>query len=431
MRCHTAYIASLFAWAFVSPVSANNELSFEWDWALSYETAKQRDTNFIVAQVDSHASLDALLDVQMNYQNISGLFTLYSQGLYLNEKGNSEWGSEANNQLLVRELAWQGEWQVSDTTLDVSLGKLRVDWGVGYGYRLLDLFKPYRQNPVGLVAEEGAGVFSISHYDIAGEWTLIATDSGWGQQDRSALDKAAEQQGFGVRRYALVDDTEYQWIGYYDDVRRGLLGASAITVWDESIAMHSSLLWQKQSVGYQIRDQLDQPVSVEKQGSAFQALVGLNWANQGGHNVIAEYWYDSRAWSKSEWSKAISRGEVLLQSPATRPIASSYAQGFQHANIVQHNLMLHWRWDIEAWSVWRGEVSMGWLSDVMPTLDVMLSPQDGGVIVTQWVNYQWIDSGDQSVELEVAARFLSGDDQSAYAQINDKYMIVFNVKGRF
>ncbi|MDG2898519.1 hypothetical protein P7M61_29275, partial [Vibrio parahaemolyticus] len=190
-------------------------------------------------------------------------------------------------------------------------GKLRVDWGVGYGYRPLDLFKPYRQNPVGLVAEEGAGVFSLSHYDMAGEWTVIATDSSWGQQDQSALDQAAEQQGVGIRRYALVGDTEYQLIGYYDDVRRGLLGASAIAVWDESIAMHGSMLWQKQSVGYQVQqDDLYQPVSVEEQGCAFQALVGVNWANQAGHNVIAEYWYDSRAWSKSEWQQAIERGEL-------------------------------------------------------------------------------------------------------------------------
>ncbi len=420
----------------VAPVAANDDLSFEWDWAVSYETAKLRDSAFMDAQGSARDSLNALLDVQVNYQNISGLFTLYSQGLYLNQQGEHEWWGEADNQLLIRELAWQGEWQVGDTTLDVSAGKLRVDWGVGYGYRPLDLFKPYRQNPVGLVAEEGAGVFSLSYYDMSGVWTAIATDSSWGLQDQSALDQAAEQRGFGIRRYALVGDTEYQLIGYYDDVRRGLLGASAIAVLDESLAMHSSLLWQKQSVGYQFKNEGQpsgryQPVTVEEQGSAFQALVGLNWANQAGHNLIAEYWYDSRAWSKSQWEQAIARGEWLSQSSDTTLLATSYAQGFQHANIVQHNLMLHWRWDLEAWTAWRGRADLEWLSDITPTLDVMYSPQDGGVIVTQWLNYQWIDTGDQSVEVEVAARFLTGDDHSAYAQINDKNMIVFNIKGKF
>lgn len=143
----------------VAPVAASDELTFEWDWAVSYETAKLRDSAFMEAQGSARDSLNALLDVQVNYQNISGLFTLYSQGLYLNPQCEHEWWGEADNQLLIRELAWQGEWQVGDTTLDVSAGKLRVDWGVGYGYRPLDLFKPYRQNPVGLVAEEGRVCF--------------------------------------------------------------------------------------------------------------------------------------------------------------------------------------------------------------------------------------------------------------------------------
>ncbi len=155
--------------------------------------------------------------------------------------------------------------------------------------------------------------------------------------------------------------------------------------------------------------------------------------------MIAEYWYDSRAWSKSEWQQAIERGELLSQIPdpnnsllaSSALLATSYAQGFQHANIVQHNVMLHWSWDVEAWAAWNGKADMGWLSDITPTLDVMLSLQDGGVIVTHWLNYQWIDTGDQSVEVEVAARFLTGDDQSTYAQINDKHMIVFNIKGKF
>lgn len=193
----------------VAPVAANDELSFEWDWAVSYETAKQRDSAFMEAQGSARDSLNALLDVQVNYQNISGLFTLYSQGLYLNQQGEHEWWGEADNQLLVRELAWQGEWQVGDTTLDVSAGKLRVDWGVGYGYRPLDLFKPYRQNPVGLVAEEGAGVFSLSYYDMSGVWTAIATDSSWGQQEQSALDRPRSSVGLGfaVMRWWAIRST--------------------------------------------------------------------------------------------------------------------------------------------------------------------------------------------------------------------------------
>ncbi len=409
---------------------ASEELTFEWDWTLGYQTTEQRNTAFFIGESGHQDAVNALLDVQVNYDSWVGLFALYSRDLYVYQHGESQWWSQADHQFLVRELAWLGEWHLGDTTLDVSLGKLRVDWGVGYGYRVLDLFKPYRQNPVGIVAEEGAGVMSISHYDESGEWTFIATDSSWGQMELSNLDQAAEQQGFGVRRYILVDDNEYQWIGYYDNVRRGLVGGSVVTILDESTSVHSSALWQKHSVGYQIHDQY-QPVSVVEQDDAFQALLGINWANQTGHNIIAEYWYDSRAWSRSQWQQAINHGDELTSSPDTSSLANSYAQGFQHSNLVQHNLMFHWRWDLETWVASQSSVDLNWMSRLQPSLDVMVAAQDGGAMITPRMNYQWLDTGDQSAEVEVAARFLTGDSQSAYAQINDKTMIVLNIKGKF
>jgi len=415
---------------FADTVVASDDLTFEWDWTLAYQTTEQRDTAFLDRKSGHQDSLNTLLDVQANYHNWVGLFALYSRNLYSSQQGEQQWWSETDHQFLVRELAWLGEWQVGDTTLDVSLGKLRVDWGVGYGYRVLDLFKPYRQNPVGIVAEEGAGILSISHYDMSGEWTFIATDSSWGQQDQSKLDRATKQQGVGVRRYLLVDDSEYQWIGYYDNVRRGLLGGSMVTILDESISVHSSVLWQKRSVGYQFNN-LYQPVSLTEQEHAFQTLVGINWANQIGHNVIAEYWYDSRAWSSSQWQQAITRGNELSGMPDTSTLANSYAQGFQHSNLVQHNVMIHWRWDLETWTARRSSIDLNWMRQLEPSLDIMIAVQDGGAIITPRMNYQWIDTGEQSAEVEVAARFLTGDSQSAYAQLNDKTMIVLNIKGKF
>ncbi|HAS8134015.1 TPA: hypothetical protein I7667_24510, partial [Vibrio vulnificus] len=77
--------------------------------------------------------------------------------------------------------------------------------------------------------------------------------------------------------------------------------------------------------------------------------VGVNWASESGHSLLAEYWYDSRAWSKRQWQQAMDRARMLTQQPNTEPLAASYAQGFEHANLVQHNLMLHWSWDSNAW----------------------------------------------------------------------------------
>nr|WP_172566147.1 hypothetical protein [Vibrio navarrensis] len=410
-------------------------LSTAWDWALSYETAKPRESAFVEAQTSHSAAVNGMLDLQLDYACEYGvwtsLWTLYSQDLYLDDGHQSAWWQERDSDLIVRELAWQGEWTIYGLPLDVSVGKLRLDWGVGYGYRPLDLFRPYRQNPISLVAEEGTGVVSLSHFDLDGEWTWLATDSSWTHATQTALDKASEQRGSGIRRYWLNEQSEYQWIGYYDDVRRGLLAASLRSVWSDSLAWHVSTVWQRQSVGYQFPTTTYTAPYVAEQGHALQALVGLNWASQDGHNLIGEYWYDSRSWSHDEWQQALERAESLKMAAQTAGLAASYQQGFQHANLVQHNLMLHWSWDLQAWLMWNDLAGPTWLSDITPTLDLLFSPQDGGVIATQWLRYQWIDTGAQSVEVEFAARFLTGNGDSVYAHLPDQHMMVFNLKGRF
>jgi hypothetical protein len=112
-------------------------------------------------------------------------------------------------------------------------------------------------------------------------------------------------------------------------------------------------------------------------------------------------------------------------------LSASYAQGFQHSNIVQHNVMLHWSLNSTAWSQWGWSQKINWIQHVTPTFDLLYSPQDNGIIATQWLNYEWIDTGSASLDLELAARFLTGKSNSAYANLPDKHMILLNLKGRF
>ncbi len=439
----------------------DQEVTLAWDWQISADTTQSRETPFSLQSKHSYQSVNALLDLEVGYENWLGLFAIKGNDLYSHSShftsidSNSTYGASQTDfeaEFIIRELFWQGEWDLStdwlgDHYLDVTLGKVRLDWGVGYGYRPLDVIKPYRRNPVGIVAEEGAGVFSLSSFDGLGEWTLIYSDSSWTSHDSDSqytneLEQQSEQQGFGIRRYGLVGEHEYQWLAYYDDVRHGLLGASVVSVLDLAWEFHGSAVYQRHSLGYQqpkTQPNNLQPVTLSEKDEAYQALVGLTWANEIGNSIILEYWFDSRAWSGSEWKEAINSATLLKSNPATTTLAGSYAQGYQHANIVQHNLMFHWTLDSTAWAhifsdgmneTPQGD-SWGWLSNVTPTLDVLISPEDGGFIVTQWINYQMVDSGSSSVDLELAARFLAGKGDSAYANLPDSHIFILNIKGRF
>ncbi|MDC5855413.1 hypothetical protein [Vibrio europaeus] len=408
-----------------APVAAD-EVSFDWDYTLSANTAQHRDSALLGKSSDSSSeTVDALIDLQLEGYGLTGLIAAKGNQVYSSDSSESYKG-----ELIIQELFWQGITELFDASIDFTLGKVRLDWGVGYGYRPLDVFKPYRRNPVGIQVEEGTGVAMASYFDMSGEWSLVYSDSSWTQQDGSQLEQASEQQGIGLRRYVLSGDSEWQGLAYYDDVRQGLFGGSFVTVLSDAWSLHSSALYQRKYLSY-VQGESHAPVSLAEQTDAVQALVGLNWANAVGNNIILEYWYDSRSWSQSEWNKAFERVASLSNNHSLKPLASSYAQGLNNANLVQHNVMFHWSLDSSSWSQWSWSNEFLWLNKLTPTFDLLYSPKDQGVIATQWLDYRVYDSGSASFSAELAARFMTGDSESVYANLSDKRMIFINLKGKF
>lgn len=408
--------------------STVNAQSFELDWdsTLSLSSAQHRHSDLLgEPQRQSTDTVDAVIDVQFEGYGVTALVAAKGSQVYSSDPTQSYKG-----ELIVQELFWQGGTELFSLPVDVTLGKVRLDWGVGYGYRPLDLFKPYRRNPVGIQVEEGTGTAMASYFDLAGEWSVFYTDSSWTKQQGSELEQASEQQGVGLRRYVLSGDNEWQALAYYDDVRHGVLAGSVVTVFDDAWSMHGSAVYQNRYLGYQ-QGGFISPVTLAKQSDGYQALLGLNWANATGHNVIVEYWFDSRSWSESDWKQAYQRVDTLNATNALAPLASSYAQGLSQVNLVQHNLMFHWTMNATAWSQWPLTQQQLWLDNLTPTFDLLYSPQDQGVIATQWLEYQVYDSGAASLSAELAARFMTGSRDSLYANLPDKRMIFLNLKGKF
>lgn len=398
-----------------------------WDWMVSVDHNESRDSLYFPEGQDSQwQSVNALLDVELRYDQWLGVLAVKGNDLY-----SSQPGVDSDVEWVIRELFWQGTTSAWGADLDITLGKVRVDWGVGYGYRPLDIIKPYRRNPVGIQVEEGAGVATVSHFDYDSEWTLIYADSSWVSQQGYELETKNEQQGVGVRRYGLLGDSEWQGIAYYDDVRRGLLGGSWVTVLDDAWELHTSAAYQKEYFSFALPESLSEPVRLEKKDDGLQALIGLTWAHESGQSVVLEYWYDSRSWSKAQWRQAYQQAQLLKASGMPDGLRYAYAQPFQHANLVSHNVMFHWTLDPVAWQHWDWSRNVYWLQDLTPTFDVLVSPQDHGVIATQWLTYSVVDTGGVQFEVEVAARFLTGDKQSVYRNLPDKRMILLNLKGRY
>lgn len=419
---HFAFVISL---CLASRFSFAAEPTFQWDWIVSAATSKQQ-TSLLFGEPEKNNSysVDGLLDVQIDWNKWTGLMAANGLSVVSNNDGQSFDGD-----LIVQELFWQGSIGIA-APADVTLGKMRLDWGVGYGYRPLDIFKPYRRNPIGIQVEEGAGTALVSYFDAKGEWSIVYTDSSWTQQEGNEVEERTQQQGIGVRRYALIGDSEWQAIAYYDDVRNGLIAGSLVTVLDHSWELHASTVLQKKHISVQ-QSSIDSPAEVVKADESYQILTGINWASGGGHNIIVEYWYDGRSWGAEEWSQAYDRVGELNQKVLRQEMSGSYARGLYLPNLVKHNVMLHWALDSSGWSHFDWSRNVLWLENVEPKFDLLYSPEDGGLIATQWVDYQVHDSGEAAFSVELAARFFTGESRSLYANLADKHMILLNLKGKF
>ncbi|MEJ2764708.1 hypothetical protein VV869_12195 [Photobacterium sp. MCCC 1A19761] len=403
-------------------------VAVQWDWITSVEHRETQASEFFPQEpVGDEQSIHALLDVELRDGNWMGSFAVKGDDLY-----NSDQQVDSESQWLVRELFWQGP--IADSDWDLTLGKVRLGWGVGYGYRPLDIITPYPRHPVGIQVEEGAGVASVSMFDQAGEWTMLYADTAWVSQDRSEL--AEDQRGIGLRRYWLSGDHEWQGIAYYDDVRHGLMGAGWVTVLDEAWALHVSSVYQRRYEGFELPASPLDTVQQVTHRDGWQALLGFTWASAAGHQVVLEYWYDNRSWHHAQWQTALHQAEQLQRAQlstqqARNGLRSSYGRAFQAVNLVRHNVMLHWTMDPTAWQQGALTRKIGWLADLTPTVDVLFAPEDQGVIATQWLAYSVYDSGEATLDLELAARFMTGDRQSVFQNLPDKRMIFLNLKGRY
>lgn len=251
---------SIFMLGSTFPLLAQAEPSFDWDWMVSAAHIRPSDSSLFSSVTGQHSEtyeqMDALLDLQTRWQGWTTSLALTASPLYDNGEQSRD------TTFTLSELFWQGEKEVAGNTLNITAGKIRLDWGVGYGYRPLDLFLPYRRNPLGIQVEEGAGVLALSSYQGLGEWTLIATDSSWQRSSEAQWGESNEQQGIGLRHYRLVGDSDIQGIVYYDNVRRGLVGGSWVSVLNPAWSVHTSWLYQREYWQYQ--PQTEHPLELVK-----------------------------------------------------------------------------------------------------------------------------------------------------------------------
>lgn len=400
---------------------AEAKLDVNWTWQSSFEKEQPRHSKLNVAPGGTVVqSLDSLLTSKVEWDSVTGTFALVGNHLLTTASQDA-----AEKKFIVQELFWQPETALAGVPIDLSIGKERLDWGVGYGFRPLDIFKSYERNPVGIQVDEGVGAATASYFDGIGQWELVATDESWASTNTNPARLAKKQHGIGLRRYALVGNTELQGVMYFDQIHRRTVGGSVVAVLTPALEVHSSFVYAQRYQAYQQGD-INEPVKLGMSSDSYQFLLGFNWANTAGLNIIGEYWYDGRSWDKKMWQQAFQRIGELSHHSATMDLASSYSYGLDNTSLVAQNVMLHFKLDMSAL-----HPRDLWLEKFEPSLDLLVSPTDGGLVATPRLSYPVYESAKSDMKLELASRFYTGLGNSVYANVPDRDLIFINLKGSF
>ena len=322
------------------------------------------------------------------------------------------------------ERSWSDHMTLSELFYDfnlgnfyLSVGKKKIDWGVGYGFRPLDMFSPVSPLALYTAVEPGVWQMSADYFTANSSLTLLCNQS----QPTYRIAGRLVEPGFGCggRYHSMDGSLGWQVIAHYDSRLKSRIGGSMVDVLGDALEVHAALLWQQRydtPVFHPDRIGLDHfvnPVTTGSRRGAWQALAGITYTTRFQLSVIMEYWYDGRAPSRSQWRtllatadmQATHAGENLLYSYQL----SAERQMFATQNLFRQSFLLHLRMPLTHWR---------------PQLTLVYNPQDGGFLVDGKLGYYW--SGGNNVAL--GTRWYGGPRHAVYRQLDYGHTLYLNTE---
>lgn len=356
--------------------------------------------------------------------NLDEIFLTYSQeGVYFHGTAYNEAveGDGPHQHGVINELYLDrpiGDWELS-------IGKKRMEWGVGFGFRPLDVIKPQPRRPLILKSPEGLPLIAIERYSGDSAVTLLVGND-FRHNDDGYHSGGTE---YAARYFSLVNGWDLQALIHWRKDVDYETGAGFAKTVNENLSLHGSALFQRQYLKW-INSLTDQPGTtlavtdpMEQRSfiNGFKGLVGVTYAWRSGHGLLFEYWYDEAGYNAAEWLNlrrlTSAQKELLDSGLATAAMVNANitasSRVLTQPNPMQQNLLLRWYFD-------QGE-------GAVPGVDVLYTPQDGGMIFTAAVAQE---IGDR-YRLEYGLRHYGGENDSMSRALPVKYLLYASFKATF
>jgi len=302
-----------------------------------------------------------------------------------------------------------------------SLGKKILSWGVGFGFRPLDVIQQENRRTIFNTTLEGVPYLAWEKFSGNSAWMLVYVNPGNGKSataknDESVAIKYYRHDG-GSDLHALARLSERNWVE---------VGAAFSAVPVESLEWHGSLLYQGRYE--QLHNSLIgsttsyisavDPMITRSEHNGIKALLGFTLTGEAGFSLLGEAWYDMNAHTAGEWrdlKNLAQRQRALLghgvPESAVRGNIAYSVRYFDSPNLLRENLLLRLSHKQEGWN---------WES----ALDILCTPADGGVVATASVGY-----AGNHYRLDAGLRQFGGARDSAYRMLPEERVIYFAAQG--
>ncbi len=303
--------------------------------------------------------------------------------------------------------------------LDFTLGKKVMSFGVGYGFRPLDVIQREERRRLYRPRLEGVPVAVVERMDANSAVSAIYVNRAQMDEDgvRSGTHEAV------LRHYRFRDGLETHALLHWHEFLGASPGAGFTWVHGDGVGVHGSLLYRPRLPvpAHTLLNgdgvlALADPWVDEERRDVVKAVLGATWTGAAGYSLLLEAWHDGEAASTTQWQELLRLAAAQRQLLGHVPDAAVYGNlawnqsAYRHGTAVQNNLLLR----------------LAWAGDsTEPYLEFLLTPEDRGHIATLGLDHRWR----RGWRISAGARAFGGPDGSAYGQFPQRHVAFVELSG--
>ncbi|HZV54680.1 MAG TPA: hypothetical protein VFF82_07055 [Rhodocyclaceae bacterium] len=291
-------------------------------------------------------------------------------------------------------------------------GKKVMSWGVGFGFRPLDLIQRENRRGVNLPALVGQPLLAVEKFNADEAWTLAWVRPGEGGGSDDNRDPA-----LAFHWYRLAGGDDLHAVARLSQ-RHGIeAGFGATRVVGDEWSFHGAALYERhyrKTINSMTETggllATTDPMAEATRQDGLKLVAGAQWTGESGWSVLAEAWYDADAYSRAEWQRldALTASQRALAGLApAAAIAGNVgwsSQAYLNTNLLRENLLLRVGHDDR--------------DGFKPYAELLATPRDGGLVLTVGTAYE----GNRQ-RLSGGLRQSGGANDSAYARAPIKRVI--------